>query len=48
MKFKFTTRCELVDIVLNGNFQGNYFLCYKIEVDKKRINILKMEIPNIN
>ena len=35
MKSKFTARSEPVDVVLNWNFQGNYYLCYKNEVDKK-------------
>ena len=48
MKFKFTARCEPVDVVLNENFQGNYFICDKIEVDKKRINITKMEKTDIS
>ena len=47
MKFKFTARCEPVDLVLNGNFQGNYYLCDKIDVDKNRINITKMEMTDI-
>ena len=47
MKFKFTARCEPVDVVLNGNFQGNYYLCDKIDVDKNRINITKMEMTDI-
>jgi len=47
MKFKFTARCEPVDVVLNGNFQGNYFICDKIDVDKNRINITKMEMTDI-
>ena len=48
MKFKFTARCEPVDVVLNGNFQGNYYLCDKIDVDKNRINITKMEVTDIS
>ena len=47
MKFKFIARCEPVDEVLNGNFQGNYYLCDKIDVDKNRINITKMEMTDI-
>jgi len=47
MKFKFTARCEPVDVILNGNFQGNYFICDKIDVDKNRINITKMELSDI-
>ena len=48
MKFKFTARCKPVDVVLNENFQGNNYICDKIEVDKNRINITKMEMTDIS
>ncbi len=47
MKFKFTARYEPVDVNLNGNFQGYYFICDKIDLDKNRINITKMEMTDI-
>ena len=43
MNFNFTPRCQPVDVVLNGNYRGNYYLCDKIEVDENRVNITKME-----
>ena len=43
MNFNFTPRCQPVDVVLNGNYRGNYYICDKIEVDENRVNITKME-----
>jgi hypothetical protein len=53
MEFPFTPRCLPVDVILNGEFQGNYYICDKIEVGKNRININKMEetdteLPNVS
>ena len=36
---KFTPRCELVDIIVNGNFRGNYFICDQVEVKEGRVDI---------
>lgn len=32
-----------VDVVLNGKFMGNYFLCEQIKVDENRVDITEME-----
>ncbi len=48
MEFPFTPRCLPVDVILNGNFRGNYYICDKIEVGKNRINIAKMKTTDIN
>ena len=45
---KYTPRCLPVDVILNGNFRGNYYICDKIEIGKNRINITKMEKTDIN
>lgn len=34
---------EFVDVVLNGNHIGNYYLCEHIKVDKNRVNIAELE-----
>ena len=47
MQFKFTPRCTPVDVILNGMYQGNYYVCDKIEVGKNRVNIDKMEKTDI-
>ena len=39
MKFEYTVRCIPVDVILNGNFKGNYYICDNIGVGKNRINI---------
>ena len=47
MELPYTPRCLPVDVILNGNYRGNYYICDKIEVGKNRINITKMfEIDN--
>ena len=46
--FKYTHRCLPVDVILNGFFRGNYYICDLIEIDKNRVNIAKMEINDIN
>ena len=53
MNFSFTPRCQPVDVILNGNFRGNYFICDKIDViSKNRLQIEELQItdnsfPNI-
>lgn len=34
-------RGKFVELFLNGNFLGNYYLCEQIKVDKNRVNIEK-------
>ena len=48
MKMKFSPRCQPVDVILNGNYQGNYLICDKIEVGKNRVNITEMETTDIS
>ena len=48
MELNFTPRCEPVDVILNGIYQGNYYICDKIEVGKNRVNITKMEATDIS
>ena len=43
MEFEYTPRCNPVDVILNGNYRGNYYLCDKMEIGKDRINIDRME-----
>ena len=40
---KFSPSCRYVDFILNGNYRGNYMICDKIEVQKDRIDITKMD-----
>ena len=41
---EYTPRGKHVDLVLNGVFMGNYYLCEQIKIDKNRINITQMEM----
>ena len=40
---KYTPSCRFVDIILNGSYRGNYLICDKIEVQKDRVDISKMD-----
>ena len=40
---KFSPSCRYVDLILNGNYRGNYMICDKIEVKKDRVDITKMD-----
>ena len=48
IELKFTPRCHPVDVILNGNYQGNYYICDKLEVGKNRVNIAKLESTDIS
>ncbi|MBQ4536469.1 MAG: CotH kinase family protein [Lachnospiraceae bacterium] len=34
---------EYVDLYVNGNYEGNYYLCERIEIGKNRLNITNQE-----
>ena len=36
---EWTPSGKFVDVILNGEFQGNYYICEKIEVKKNRLNL---------
>jgi hypothetical protein len=40
---KWTPNGEFVDVVLNGKFIGNYYLCEKIKISKNRVNITEID-----
>jgi len=42
MEFAYTPRTKYVDVVLNGDYIGNYMLCEHIRIDKNRVNIAEM------
>jgi hypothetical protein len=53
MQFDFTPRCFSVDLILNGAYRGNYYLCDDVEIGPDRINIDELkkkdiEEPNIS
>ena len=45
--FEYSPRCLPVDLILNGNYRGNYYICDIIEVGKNRVNLDKMEKTDI-
>lgn len=45
---KYTPSCNYVDVILNGDFKGNYLLCDQIEIDKNRVDITKMDSSDTN
>ena len=36
----FTPRCRFLDVIVNGSFRGNYYICDQIEIKKGRVDIL--------
>lgn len=40
---EFTPRCEFVNVVMNGEYLGSYYLCEQIRVGKSRVNIDDLE-----
>lgn len=39
----YTVRGEFVEVELNGEHQGNYYLCEQIKIDENRVNITEMD-----
>lgn len=39
---EWTPRGQFVEVILNGNHVGNYYLCEQIKVDKNRVDIVEM------
>lgn len=39
-----TPRGRFVDVVLNGKYIGNYYLCEQIKIDENRVDIAEMDI----
>ena len=38
----YTVRGQFVEVILNGKFLGNYYLCEQIKIDKNRVNVKEM------
>lgn len=47
LSMPYTTYCQPVDVILNGEYKGCYQLCDQISVDKDRVNITEMEPTDI-
>lgn len=48
MKFDFTARYIPVDVIMNGDYRGTYYLCDQMDVGEERINIEKMEKTDVS
>jgi hypothetical protein len=44
---KFTPSCRFIDLIVNGNYRGNYMICDKIQVSDERLALSKMD-PSCN
>ena len=42
-EMKYTPQCRSVDVMVNGEFKGNYNLCDKIEFNENRVNLSKLD-----
>lgn len=48
MGFAYTPPIQFVDVVLNGEYQGNYMVTDQIEVNKNRVNIVEQDSASIS
>lgn len=44
----YATRCKLIDVVINGQYQGIYLLCEQIKRDSNRIDISKLTPTDVS
>lgn len=42
MEFAYTPRMQYVDVILNGDYVGNYMLGEHIRIDKNRVNVVEL------
>ena len=48
IELNFTPRSDFIDVIVNGNFRGNYFICEQIEVNDGRIDFEKISDDDIS
>lgn len=48
MGFAYTPPIQFADVVLNGEYQGNYMVTDQIEVNKNRVNIVEQDSASIS
>ena len=41
--YQYTPECVSVDVVMNGEYLGNYLLCEQVRVEESRVNIADLE-----
>ena len=47
-KLEWTPKSQFVEVIFNGEYQGNFQLCEQIRVDKNRVNIKEMTSEDID
>ena len=47
VEMDYTVRGQYVEVILNGEHKGNYYLCEQIKIDKNRVNITEMESTDV-
>ena len=45
---RWTPQGAHVELILNGVYQGSYYLCEKIQINKNRLNIIEMEASDVD
>ncbi len=45
---EWTPKCQYVEVLFNGEYQGNFLICERIRVDKNRVNIKEMTTDDID
>lgn len=48
LEMEYTPYCQPVDLIVNGEYKGNYQLCDQLEVSKKRINIDELAAEDLS
>ena len=44
VELNFTPTCKPVDVIVNGNFRGNYFICDQIDIKKEELTLTKIKV----
>ena len=42
-ELKYTPSCRFIDLIVNGNYRGNYMICEKIEVREDRLALSELD-----
>ena len=48
MGMKYTPQCVFVDVIMNHQYIGSYYLCEQVRVGKSRVNIDDLEMDDIS
>ena len=42
-ELKYTPSCRFIDLIVNGNYRGNYMICEKIQVKEDRLALTELD-----